>query len=180
MLEKPLCLENLSSAYRELLQAFLQHLPNIIWGSSLFLMFWLSAVLLSQLVYRIVMAECNDLALSKMSAKLVKVSIIVFGLVTGLGTMGVDITALVAGLGLSGFALGLALKEIISNTISGALLIIYRPFKSGDFISVSSYAGTILSLDLRYTILESKDGEKINIPNNIVFNNTIKVKQASK
>lgn len=56
------------------------------------------------------------------------------GLVTALGTAGVNVSALVTSLGLVGFALGFALKDALSNIISGILLLLYRPFSVGDVI----------------------------------------------
>ena len=58
--------------------------------------------------------------------------VIAIGLVTGFGTMGIDVSALIAGLGLSGFALGFALRDAVSNLIAGVLILLYRPFSYGD------------------------------------------------
>ena len=59
------------------------------------------------------------------------------GLVTALGTLGVDVSALVAGLGLTGFALGFAVKDTISNILAGVLLLVYRPFSKKDYVEDS-------------------------------------------
>ena len=74
--------------------------------------------------------------------------------------MGINVSALVAGLGLTGFALGFALKDTISNLLSGVLILLYRPFKIGNTIKVSGYEGDVVSIDLRYTELNS-EGNKI-------------------
>ena len=54
-----------------------------------------------------------------------KLSLIVFGLVTALGTAGVNVSALVAGLGLTGFALGFAFRDVLSNLLAGVLILLY-------------------------------------------------------
>ncbi|MEO1993831.1 MAG: mechanosensitive ion channel domain-containing protein, partial [Planctomycetaceae bacterium] len=96
------------------------------------------------------------------------------GAVTALGTIGVDVGALIAALGLTGFAIGLAFKDIVSNALSGILIIIYKPFEQGDQIKVSSFAGNVRSIDLRYTILSS-DGDRVFVPNSLLFSNAITV-----
>ena len=79
-----------------------------------------------------------------------------------------------AGLGLTGFALGFALKDTISNLLSGILILLYQPFKIGNTIKVSGYEGDVVSIDLRYTELNS-EGNKILIPNSKLFTDPITV-----
>ena len=79
-----------------------------------------------------------------------------------------------AGLGLTGFALGFALKDTISNLLAGVLILLYRPFVIGDRLIASGYEGTVVSIDLRYTQLEG-DGNRILIPNSKLFTDPITV-----
>ena len=104
------------------------------------------------------------------------VSILVLGVLTSLGVVGVDVTALITGLGLTGFALGFAMKDIISNLLAGVLIILYSPFRVGDRIRVGSYEGEVLEINLRYTVLEG-DGERVLVPNSTMFTNIIPVKE---
>ncbi|WP_457601397.1 mechanosensitive ion channel family protein [Hydrogenivirga sp.] len=101
---------------------------------------------------------------------------IALGTLTSLGVLGVDLSALVTGLGLTGFAVGFALKDIISNLLAGILIILYSPFRVGDRIRVGSYEGVVLEINLRYTVIEG-DGERILVPNATMFTNIISVKQ---
>lgn len=100
--------------------------------------------------------------------------ILVLGVLSGLSTMGVDIAPIIAGLGLGGFALGFALRDALSNLLSGVLIIIYQPFKEGDIISVSGCEGTVAETNLRYTVLES-DHERFMLPNSLIFKNPLKI-----
>ncbi len=102
------------------------------------------------------------------------ITLIIFGFVTALGTLGINVSALVAGLGLTGFALGFALKDTISNLLSGVLILLYRPFETGNCIKISGYEGTVVSIDLRYTELDS-EGNKVLIPNSKLFTDPITV-----
>src|SRR5918996_5146829 len=97
-------------------------------------------------------------------ARTPKIVLVVFGAVTALGTLGIDVSALVAGLGLTGFALGFALRDILSNILAGILLLTYRPFRRGDRIAVAGFEGIVADLDLRYTTLQTDTG-KVLIPN---------------
>ena len=83
-------------------------------------------------------------------------------------------SALVAGLGLTGFALGFAFRDILSNVLAGVLLLIYRPFGYGDHISVTGLDGTVTHIDMRYTVLHD-EGKTVLIPNSNLFTNPIVV-----
>lgn len=86
------------------------------------------------------------------------------GAVTALGTLGVNITALVAGLGLTGFAVGLALKDAIGNLVAGLMLVIYAPFNLEDIIDLGGIKGEVVDMNLRYVTLRT-DTDTVLIPN---------------
>jgi small-conductance mechanosensitive channel len=115
-------------------------------------------------------ADTNDLF--DLLGRVASVSLILFGFITGLGTVGVDVSALVAGLGLTGFALGFAFRDVLSNLLAGVLILLYRPFSRGDRISVTGLEGMVTHIDLRYTNLEC-DGNLVLIPNSSLFTNPI-------
>ena len=104
--------------------------------------------------------------------------LLIVGAVTALGTAGVDTTAIVAGLGLSGFALGFALKDALANLVAGVLILIYRPYQVGDQVDVAGKQGTVKSIDLRYTELDADVG-RVLIPNQSTFNNAVVVRAAA-
>lgn len=101
-----------------------------------------------------------------------RIMFILFGLVTALGTIGINVSALVAGLGLTGFALGFAFKDTISNILSGIMILLYRPFVIGDNIKVADFEGEVISIDLRYTRLNAEIGN-ILIPNSKCFTDPV-------
>ena len=104
-------------------------------------------------------------------------ALVVVGIISSLGTLGVNISALVAGLGLTGFALGFAFKDMISNLLAGFFILIYHPFTIGDYVKIASSEGRVIEINLRYTVMEGKDGDKILIPNSITFTKEIIVKK---
>ena len=68
-------------------------------------------------------------------ARAAKIALITLGAVTALGNLGVDVSAIVVGLGLTGFALGFALRDTISNLLAGVLILLYSPFEIGNRIN---------------------------------------------
>lgn len=104
--------------------------------------------------------------------------ILVAGVATALGTIGVDVAALVAGAGLTGLAVGLALKDPAGNAVAGLMLLYFEPFRAGDRISVLGAEGTVDEIDLRYTRVQAP--EKIFlIPNTALLTSTIVVQRGS-
>ncbi len=140
----------------------------------IFVAFWAAASILQAVVRRVNshVVETNDLF--DLLGRVAKLALIVFGLVTALGTAGLNVSALVAGLGLTGFALGFAFRDVLSNLLAGVLILLYRPFVRGDRISVTGLEGTVTHIDLRYTNLEN-DGNLMLIPNANLFTNPITV-----
>jgi small-conductance mechanosensitive channel len=89
------------------------------------------------------------------------------------------VSALVAGLGLTGFALGFALRDVISNTLAGVLVLLYKPFRRGDRISVAGSEGVVSQIDLRYTTLVVDEETRVLVPNSTLFTNSIRVQPRS-
>jgi small conductance mechanosensitive channel len=100
--------------------------------------------------------------------------VIVLGLVVALGQVNFDVTGFVAGLGIAGFAIGFALQDIARNFVAGILLLVRQPFNVGDAVEVGDYAGTVLEITTRDTVLKTWDGEMVIVPNMDVFTNAIK------
>ena len=138
------------------------------------LFFWILANVANRAIIKISKQMELNANLASLLARTAKITLIIFGFVTALGTLGINVSALVAGLGLTGFALGFALKDTISNLLAGVLILVYRTFCVGNHIKISGYEGTVVSIDLRYTELEG-EGNKILIPNSKLFTDPITV-----
>jgi len=115
-----------------------------------------------------------DIHLASLLVRASRVALILLAFVTILGTLGINVMALVAGLGLTGFAIGFALKDTISNLLSGIMILLYQPFEIGDTIRVMGYEGEVTEIDLRYTNIDSH-GSKVLIPNAKLFTDPITV-----
>ncbi len=139
-----------------------------------FLVFFILAKIIKRIITNNAERLKLDGNLTSLLARTSSITLIIFGIVTALGTLGVNVSALVAGLGLTGFAIGFALKDTISNLLSGVLILLYRPFEIGNRVKISGYEGIVMSVDLRYTELDT-DGNKILIPNSKLFTDPITV-----
>lgn len=154
--------------------------PKIGIGLLIFLAFWLAGVLLRAFFGRLSQrADFNTAFILRLAGRTTSIALIVFGAITALGTMGINVSALVAGLGLTGFALGFALKDILSNLIAGVLILLYRPFRVNDYIMVAGNEGVVTEIDLRYTTLQ-KEGQIFLIPNSVLFTNSIGVVESKR
>lgn len=142
----------------------------------IFLVFYVLAKIAKGAITKAAARLGLDDHLASLLARTSNITLIIVGFVTALGTLGINVSALVAGLGLTGFALGFALKDTISNLLSGILILLYRPFRIGDNIKIAGFEGKVASIDMRYTQLASA-GDKILIPNSKLFTDPITVIQ---
>lgn len=101
---------------------------------------------------------------------------------TVLGTAGVDTTPLIAGIGVTGFTAGFALKEIATNFLSGILLVLDKPFEKGQSLRVMIASnnmpeGVVQSIDMRYVILKDDKGKTLMIPSALVYSSPLLIGQ---
>ncbi len=160
------------AAWQALVNHLLLFLPRVVGALALFLILWMIGSGLQRLVTRLASRSRLDPGLIYFLGRAAKLTFIIFGLVTALGTVGVDVTALVTGLGLTGFAVGFALKDIISNALSGILILAYKPFRHGDQVTVSDQSGKVTEINLRYTVLDAED-KTVFVPNANLFTNVV-------
>lgn len=103
-----------------------------------------------------------------------KALLIFCGSVLALAEMGFNVSALVAGLGLTGFALGFALKDAISNLVAGVMIVIYKPVELGNVIAIKGIKGEVIDINLRYITIKN-DSSKHLIPNALFLNNELAI-----
>ncbi len=86
---------------------------------------------------------------------------------------GIETSSIITALGAVGLAVSLAVKDSLSNVMGGALLVFYGTFKLGDYVKVGDVAGSVESIGLIHTTLDTFDNMRISIPNGVVSNSTI-------
>jgi len=114
-----------------------------------------------------------DETLVRFLSNLIRMTLIVFVLLTALGALGVPTTNFLAILGAAGLAIGLALKDSLSNFSSGIMLVVFRPFRVGDYIETAGIAGTVDQIGIFNTLVVTPDNRVITVPNSLVFGDNI-------
>lgn len=94
-------------------------------------------------------------------------------LIAVLGLFGIETTSLVAVVGAAGLAIGLALQGTLSSFSAGVMLLVFRPFKKGDYVEVAGTSGSVNEVGIFTTILDTPDNRKIIVPNSKIYGDTI-------
>ncbi|MCH8492604.1 MAG: mechanosensitive ion channel [Idiomarina sp.] len=114
-----------------------------------------------------------DNAVVSFMAGIIRTIIIIAALLMALSHVGVQTTSFIAILGAAGLAIGLALQGSLSNFASGVLIMIYRPFKSGDYVEAGGVAGTVQRIELFTTVLKTPDNKMVVVPNSKITSSEI-------
>ncbi len=114
-----------------------------------------------------------DATLVRFFGSLVRYAIIAFVIIAALQQFGVEATSLVAVFGAAGLAIGLALQGTLSNVAAGVMLLMFRPFKIGDFVDIGGKTGTVKEVGLFTTELATGDNVKIIMPNGQIWGQAI-------
>jgi small conductance mechanosensitive channel len=94
-------------------------------------------------------------------------------LISVAGMVGIETTSFIAVLGAAGLAVGLALQGSLANFAGGVLILLFRPFKAGEFIEGGGVSGTVQEIQIFSTILKTGDNKVIIVPNGVLSNGTI-------
>jgi len=97
----------------------------------------------------------------------------VFGVVMALGQLGVDVTAALAGIGVAGIAIGFAAQDSLSNVIAGFLIFLDKPFKVGDWVTVSDQYGMVSEITMRTTRIRTNNNTYVVIPNKNIIDEVL-------
>lgn len=121
------------------------------------------------------MMEKRDLdpSLRSFLASMIAITLKILVIISVLGMVGIQMTSFIAILAAAGLAIGLALSGTLQNFAGGVLLLIIKPFKSGDFIEAQGFMGTVNEVQIFNTILITPDNKKIIIPNGSLANDAV-------
>jgi len=123
------------------------------------------AKLLTGLLRKMMEQAKVDAAIVGFTCSLVHAALIVFVILAALGQVGVQTTSFIAVLGAAGLAIGLALQGSLANFASGVLILLFRPFKVGDFIEAGGATGVVKEIHIFTTTLTTVDNKRIIVPN---------------
>ncbi len=117
-------------------------------------------------------AKMDDILINFVSS-IISSLMILFVIVASLDQLGVDTTSFIALVGAAGLAIGLALQSSLQNFAAGVMLIIFRPFKAGDFVEAGGTAGVVEDISIFSTTLKTGDNREVIVPNGSIYGGTI-------
>ena len=117
-------------------------------------------------------AKVDDILVNFVSS-IMKMLLMLVVVVIALDQLGVDTTSLVALVGAAGLAVGLALKDSLQNFAAGVMLVLFRPFKNGDFVEVSGVSGVVEKITIFSTLIRTGDNKEVIVPNGGIYSGTI-------
>ena len=109
----------------------------------------------------------------KFLKNIVYYALLIAVIIAALNQLGINTTSLLTVLGAAGLAIGLALKDSLSNFSSGVMLILFRPFKLGDFVKAGGVSGTVKEITIFNTEMATPDNQKVIVPNSAIMGNVI-------
>lgn len=135
-------------------------------GALLFLAigFWIAKIAVKAL-RRLMVRKNADPGLISFTTSLVNIALKIMIVISVLGMVGIEMTSFIAVLGAAGVAVGLALQGTLSNFASGVMILIFRPYKVGDYISAQGVEGVVKEIQIFNTIITSVDNKTIIVPN---------------
>jgi small conductance mechanosensitive channel len=123
------------------------------------------AVLIRNVLRRLLSRQKLEPTITSFAINITYFSLLVFVVIASLGSLGIPTASFVAVIGAAGLAVGLALQGSLSNFAAGFLIVIFRPFKVGDFIEAGGAQGVVQEIDIFTTTLKSIDNKSIIVPN---------------
>ncbi|MGL5472630.1 MAG: mechanosensitive ion channel family protein [Shewanella sp.] len=157
----------------------INHGPTLVFKLFIFCLLLFVANLVGKLVKKIV---SNTVSNSKLNfSKLLQdfftslsgKAVFTIGLLIALSQLGIELGPLLAGFGIAGVIIGFALQDTLSNFASGMMILIYRPYDVGDLINAAGVSGRVSHMSLVSTTIKTLDNQRLIIPNNKIWGDTI-------
>lgn len=163
------------------MQSFIDSLMNLAanYGGKIFLA--IIALICGRVIIKALMKFINkSMLLTKMNGEVrtfslsfIKIGLNVVLIISIIGILGVPMASVLTVLASAGVAVGLALQGSLSNLAGGIMLMIFRPFKCGDYIESAGVSGTVKEITMFYSVLITPDNKRISVPNGTLMNANI-------
>ncbi|GMN04675.1 hypothetical protein MTsPCn5_00630 [Croceitalea sp. MTPC5] len=155
---------------------FVANLPNIILAIVVFIIAVFVSRYIKKLTYKLASRSSLQDSMKQLLAQIVATATILLGLflVLGILNLGKALNTILAGAGVAGLAVGLALQGALANTYSGIILSYVKQLKFGDWVETNNFEGEVIDIDLRVVTIKQIDNNLVYIPNKMVVENPIK------
>lgn len=169
-------LNNLVDKLAGWLNEFILVLPNIILGAIVFAIGMFLSRYVSKWVEKLVSRFSHHRSVTRVLVNIITAAFVtlVILLVLSILNLGTALQTILAGAGVVGLAVGLALQDPIINLFSGVMMSTKRAFEIGDLVETNDYFGTIAKINLRSTVIRTPQGEEILVPNKMIYQNALK------
>jgi small conductance mechanosensitive channel len=156
-----------------IVDAFFRHLPGVVTGLVLFVLFWLLSKAVVRVASRVMSRARADEEARELVLPLIRFCVLAVGVLMALDQMGFEVGSLLAGVGIAGLAVGLAAQETIANMIAGFSILWDRPFRLGDYVNVAGSQGEVTQIGLRSTRLKTLENREVILPNKEIVRQAI-------
>jgi small-conductance mechanosensitive channel len=169
----PIDLSNAWNSASRLINTVVSLLPNIVLAVVIFAIFLLVASLARATVRRIMQRRQRHQNLGLLFGHIAYVAVVVFGFLVALSAVAPSFRTgdLIKVLGIGSVAIGFAFQNILQNFLAGILLLLQEPFRIGDWITITGFQGKVEDIQTRATVISAPEGQRIVIPNAVLFTN---------
>ena len=146
---------------------------NIVIALVIFYVGRMAIGLVVRALHKLMQKQDIDKTLETFVCNLVRMALLVVVVIAAIGALGVETTSFIAIFGAAGLAVGLALQGSLSNFASGVLIVLFRPYKVGDFIEGAGISGSVEQVQILTTVLKTGDNKQVIVPNSQIMNSII-------
>jgi small conductance mechanosensitive channel len=173
----PIDLSNAWKSGSRIINFVISLLPNMILAIIIFILFLFLASAAKSLVRRLTQPRQRRQTLGLLLGQIAYVTVTVFGFLVAFSAVAPSFHAsdLIKMLGVGSVAIGFAFQNILQNFLAGILLLVQEPFQIGDWITITGFEGKVEDIQTRATIITTSDGQRIVIPNAVLFTNPVVV-----
>ena len=166
-------LADVNKFYNVIVEFFANYSLQIIGALIILIIGIIASKYVQKLIYKLLINNKIDETLSGFVSNFVRFLVVTMMAILALGKLGISIAPFIAALGALSLTAGLALQGSVSNFAAGIILVITKPFKIGDTITVHDVYGEVEDIKLSYTVLQNEDGEQITIPNKYMIGDVL-------
>lgn len=156
---------NITAWKDKLIEYIINHAGALISAFIIVVIGFLAARWIGKLIDRWLTHKAMEPPMRTLLVRIVKLLVVTMALVVALGTAGMDVTALIAGVGVAGVGVGLAVQGVLGNLVAGLTIIFTKPFRVGEWIEIAGVQGQVMKIELFSTTLLHTDISRVVIPN---------------
>ncbi len=151
----------------------LEYARNIAIALVILVVTWIVSNAVKGMTVKALQKSKIDSTVSRFLGSLIKWGVMLLGVVAAMGRVGIETTSFAAAIAGASLAIGMALSGSLGNFAAGIMLLVFRPFKAGDVVSMAGVTAKVTEITMFATILDTADNRRIILPNNSVFGATI-------